>query len=479
MGKLPISADLREKNGSISGVVHTPHGDAEILKGSFSSGVISFTVDAGGDDLVLSGKVSINGSIAGKVSGGFANGTFELKRVGDLPAQTDLAPIIRQSKDKWREDLRFLAAELPKKHKNAFNRISKEQWESSVAALDARISEMADEEIILALSRIVAQIGDGHTSLGWARLFPRLPIRYFWFGKELRVIQVGNEYPQIVGASVVKINGVDVDKIYESTRPYIAQNESEEYVLNSSAFLMTYPLFLKNLAAGKTVGDEVKLDFVSADGKRSSLIMKPTPPEADIQWLQAYKTPPQYLIKPEAPFYFEYLPESKTLYVNFKWYPRKPEFRKFSDELFAFIDKNDVQKLVFDFRQNGGGDFTRGREFFIKPIKERKKFLERGHLFAITGRRTFSAGMSNAADFRNELHAILVGEPTGARPNAYQENRGFSLPNSHLAVSYSVELYKFAETDTPGLIPDKIIRPDWESYAAGRDPVLEWITRFK
>ena len=67
---------------------------------------------------------------------------------------------------------------------------------------------------------------------------------------------------------------------------------------------------------------------------------------------------------------------------------------------------------------------------------------------------------------------------TGARPNGYQENRGFSLPNSHLPVSYSIELYKFSETDTPGILPDQRIEPDWKSFLAGRDPALEWILAY-
>jgi hypothetical protein len=85
--------------------------------------------------------------------------------------------------------------------------------------------------------------------------------------------------------------------------------------------------------------------------------------------------------------------------------------------------------------------------------------------------------MANAADFRNDTNAILVGEPTGARPNGYQEGRDFTLPNSRLPVNYSIEFYKFQEQDTPGIIPDKHIAPDWPSYKRGRDPVMEWILK--
>lgn len=476
-GKLTISAEIREKGGKITGVVHTPLGDAEIVEGTFSAGVVSITLDAGGDDLFLNGKVAINGTIAGQISSESMKGTFELKRVGDLASETESNPVIHQSKDKWREDLRFLASELPKKHKNAFNRISREQWNALVAALDAQIPTLSDEAIILGMSRIVSRIGDGHTGLGWGRLFPRLPIRLFWFGKELRVIQVSKDHPDLIGARVNKIDGRSVDEMYEISRGYISEGESEEYVLNSSQLLFTYPVFLKIAGVGK-LDDRATLEFIDRRGRKSSTTVSALANDANVEWLEAYQSAPLFLQKAALPFYYEYLKDAKTVYVNFKWYPRRPEFKKFSKELFDFVDKTDVEKLVFDFRQNGGGDFTRGRDYFVKPIKERKKFLERGHLFAITGRRTFSAGMTNSADFRNDLHAILVGEPTGARPNGYQENRGLSLPNSRLQVSYSIELYKFSEADTPGIIPDKLIVPDWKYYTAGRDPALEWVLEY-
>jgi hypothetical protein len=83
--------------------------------------------------------------------------------------------------------------------------------------------------------------------------------------------------------------------------------------------------------------------------------------------------------------------------------------------------------------------------------------------------------MNNAAQFRTETHAILVGEPPGEGPNSYQERRDFRLPNSHLVVNYSTQYYKFLPEDVPALMPDQEVDPDWVSYGAGRDPALERI----
>ncbi|HEY0459967.1 MAG TPA: hypothetical protein VGC97_12585 [Pyrinomonadaceae bacterium] len=477
LGKLAVSVEIRRKDGKISGAFQTPLGEAPIIDGSFQDGILRLTLDAGGDDIFVSGKTGADGGIAGEISGSVGKGTFELKRTGDATPEAETKIVLEQTAEKWREDLRFLASELPKRHKNAFHRITRAGFEKMVAELDAKIPTLSNVEIVMGLARIVAHIGDGHTGLGWGWAFQRVPFSVFWFGKELRVVQVSKELPRLNGARLVKIGGVPVEKVYERARDYISQGESEQFVLNASTYLFTYPVWLKTAGLAKDDGAAV-YEFTDAKGKKFSLAIKTLPRGAVKDWLVPYKQTPLHLQKPDAPFYFEYLPGAKTVYVNFRWYPRRAEFRKFSAELFDFIDKTPVEKLVFDLRQNGGGDFTRGRDFFIKPLKERKKFMERGRLFVLAGRVTFSAGMSNTADFRNDLKAIIVGEPTGARPNGYQENRGFSLPNSHLTVSYSIEFYKFSDTDTPGILPDHRIEPDWQSFAAGRDPALEWILAY-
>ena len=93
----------------------------------------------------------------------------------------------------------------------------------------------------------------------------------------------------------------------------------------------------------------------------------------------------------------------------------------------------------------------------------------------IVGRRTFSAALANAIDFRKDTNAILVGEPIGERPNSYSENDEMTLPNSRLVVSYSTRYYKFVDEDVPAVLPDVRIDPSWPEFRAGRDPVMDWI----
>lgn len=474
-GKLPIKAEMREKSGKISGSFETPLGAAAIIEGVFSDGIIKLIIDAGGDDINFSGKFE-DGKIKGEVIGDLLKGTFELTRTGDAASEPDFSYIYLQSKEKWRGDLRFIAEEIPKRHKNAFHLVSRESFEKAITDLDKKISVLDDTQIVFGFTKLFAMIGDGHTSLYWNWAYGEVPMRLFWFGRELRVVKTDENFPRTNGAKIVKIGGIPIEELYKRSQPYISQNETPQFILEANASMLTYPSFLSQIGAAKS-NDKAVYEFIDAKGKRFSLELAAVSPDK-IHWIYPYITAPLWLSNEDEPLAFKYLPDSQTVYIQFQSYPRRKEFKKFSDDLFAFLDKTEVKKLVFDLRLNGGGDFTRGRDFFIKQLKERKNLTEKGKLFVIVGRRTFSAGMSNAADFRNEFGAILVGEPTGQKPNGYSENRNFRLPNSHFDAAVSTEIYKFAEADTPGLIPDKLIEPDWNSMKAGRDPVMEWILAY-
>lgn len=57
--------------------------------------------------------------------------------------------------------------------------------------------------------------------------------------------------------------------------------------------------------------------------------------------------------------------------------------------------------------QNGGGDFFEGREHLVDPVKARAALNQKGRLFVIVGRRTFSAPIP----FRELAGAFVVDHP--------------------------------------------------------------------
>ncbi len=58
--------------------------------------------------------------------------------------------------------------------------------------------------------------------------------------------------------------------------------------------------------------------------------------------------------------------------------------------------------------------------------------------------------MRNAILFKQlQTNPILVGEPTGGKPNSYGEISSFLLPNSGLVVNYSTKYFEQVSGDPP------------------------------
>jgi hypothetical protein len=256
-----------------------------------------------------------------------------------------------------------------------------------------------------------------------------------------------------------------------------AENENEWYVLGNSTAFINRPEVLHALGLVPDLGPA---SFTLADdqGKEFVLEIAPVamPPVvkgiAGLGGVGASAIPPLFRQKPTETFWFTHLQDSQTTYVSFRGYDSLGDRAR---PLFQSIDRHPPKRLVIDMRQNGGGDFFEGREHMVNPVKKRPSVNQKGRLFVIVGRRTFSAAMVNAIDFRKQTNAILVGEPIGERPNSYSENDEMTLPNSRLVVSYSTEYYKFLDEDVPAVMPDHRIDPTWPDFQAGRDPVMEWI----
>ncbi|HLM60353.1 MAG TPA: hypothetical protein VK308_06100, partial [Pyrinomonadaceae bacterium] len=376
------------------------------------------------------------------------------------------------TKEQWHEDLQYLAKELPRRHKNAFHTVSKEQFEKAVKELDAAIPSLQEYEILVALRRVIALVGDAHTALALARTFNRYPLTLSWFGNDLRVVRTTADYKRALGARVVGIGALTLAEAKERINTLIPR-ENEQFLRYANPSYLPFAEFLHALKIAPDIG-QAQWTFEDAEGKRFSLNLKAVPPNTKVEWLSTLKEVPLYRQQSEQLMWVRLLPESQTVYLNLKVYPDAETFKRVSTEMFKLIDDSQAKRLVIDVRQSNGGDFLKFRSHILKELKTRSGFRQPNSLFVIIGRGTISAAMVSAIDMRKEMNAVLVGEPSGSKPNSYSENDEFTLPNSRLEVSYSTRYYKLQEENTPSLMPDKLIEPDWNLYTAGRDAVMEW-----
>jgi hypothetical protein len=137
---------------------------------------------------------------------------------------------------------------------------------------------------------------------------------------------------------------------------------------------------------------------------------------------------------------------------------------------------------VVDLRFNTGGNL----DLATPLMKNLQDKLTGKRVFVITGRATFSAGISHTAQWK-QWGAKIVGEPVGDELDTWSEGGNVELPNSKLTVHYTNGFHGYSKREYPErkpyfldldvdtLEPDVRVEPTWTDYVSGRDPVMEWI----
>ncbi|MFY9554457.1 MAG: hypothetical protein WAV47_07020 [Blastocatellia bacterium] len=81
MGDIPLTVEIKNDNGKLSGKIDTPQGPAAITSGTFDNGKIVMKFDAGGNEGTVTATLE-GEKISGKWELGGQGGGLELKRAG-------------------------------------------------------------------------------------------------------------------------------------------------------------------------------------------------------------------------------------------------------------------------------------------------------------------------------------------------------------------------------------------------------------
>jgi hypothetical protein len=92
LGDIPLTVEIKNDNGKLSGKIETPQGPAAITSGTYADGKVTMKFDAGGNEGTVTATLA-GDKITGKWELGGQGGALELKRAGAVMAgPTPTAP---------------------------------------------------------------------------------------------------------------------------------------------------------------------------------------------------------------------------------------------------------------------------------------------------------------------------------------------------------------------------------------------------
>ena len=411
-------------------------------------------------------------------------------RFKSLTAEIDAARMSRT--EGWRHDLSFLESEIKRMHYSPFRKVSQSDFEREARQLRDEVPRLTDNQIIVRIMRLMGMIGDGHTGTfpDLAGRWPNaLPLQFGLFREGLYVISAEAKYANLVGTQVLRIGQHTPEQVIQAVGPIIAE-DNDQGITRGVVNFMRYPQALNGLGL-QSESDRIELTVRDADGQTRTESIAAVQIDSGFdrifghpQWAHVYdKTPgpmPLYLKDRRTNYWFEQLPNSKTVYFQFNLVvPNSTEpLNAFVERLFRYVDEHDIEKLIIDMRWNNGGNAT-----LLMPLINglvRSKVNRTGRLFVIVGRYTFSAAIPAAAWIERHTNAIFVGEPTPSGPNVIAESNIITLPYSRVRVSISDFFWQgsWPNDRRTWIAPLHFVPPSFEAFKAKRDPALELILTY-
>jgi hypothetical protein len=387
-------------------------------------------------------------------------------------------------------------------------------FQLGVDDLGHRVGGMSDAAFQMAVSRLVALAGNGHTTVSKAQragLYGLVPLRFAWFSDGLYIVRAEPPVDRLLGRRVASIDGHAVDEAFAAVRPYLSGTEQRARddsppVLESPALLQaiwpdTDGLHLalgledatvEEVAALSPAPDRFALQPVSAIG--------PAPDgSAGDGWRTVLDSSAQIPLSLRVParvaFYAPLDRGGIYVRINANADDERGSLETQLGDIAATKPPGGWRWMVLDLRFNDGGD-ERKTLAFTRALPDLLK--NDGTLWILTGNATFSAAIITAARAKHFLgaRAHIVGEIAGDR-NPFWSTGGapLVLRNSGIAIGHAYFkqdwvngchdiqicypgqfLYGVAAGD---LTPEVEIGWRFADYAAGRDMLMDKVAELE
>jgi C-terminal processing protease CtpA/Prc len=317
-----------------------------------------------------------------------------------------------------------------------------------------------------------AMHGANHGEMSGLKL---LPLEFFLFDSEVRIITADTSLKKLVGAKVIAVGGKPTKEVLNLLTPLVSKDNEwgGKWIL---MLQLSDPRILQGLGLGDTT-----------NGVRFTLetINEKTPKEFVIPVADRLLVPSRLEELPGTVSRTQPLNNGrklgmmnfgKALYVKIDQVSDQHEesFADFTKRIFKTVADSKATTMIIDLRRNHGGQGHLNQEL-VDRLSASPEFNQQGKLYVLVGRHTFSAAMNFAAQLKLRTKALLLGEPTGSRPNFVGETTLIRLPYSKVSLSISSRFHQNGQSNDTRLWlpPDVPVEPKFDQLVRGYDEALE------
>jgi hypothetical protein len=385
--------------------------------------------------------------------------------------------------EEWRCDINYLKARILELHYNPYHNIAKTDLLNQIEQINAIAGSLSDEQIVVELMKVIGSLGNGHnliipTSPNKGAL-KKLPVQFYQFSDGLFIVDAEEDYQQWIGYEVESIGNTNTAVALQNTNAVNAK-DNEMQTLWLGPYYLGLPAVLKGLEIVENT-DQVTLTLKDKNEVSQQVTMNP------IDWSFAgfpkmpqlkKETQPMSLSKMNDPYWYQFMQDDNILYIQFNTVTNKEDqsLEDFTREVRKQMAQNKTQHLILDLRHNQGGDGSLLPPL-LKMINSFDVMNPTGKIFVLMGRETFSAGQNLLTEITKNVDPILVGEPSGSKPNHIGEAGWFQLPYSGLMGLISTQFHQTskAEDHRKWIAPHIPVSVSSTDYFNGSDRALEII----
>ncbi|MDB6170792.1 MAG: hypothetical protein JWL59_103 [Chthoniobacteraceae bacterium] len=384
----------------------------------------------------------------------------------------------------WLDDLDFLASEYPESHLDFDRLMSESAFKAEINQIKLSVPTSGNAQIALQIRRVIAKLRVAHSYV-IAHQQNVYPVRFDWLSDALVFTRV-NDGASDSPSQTLRVAGFGAttpDKVEEMISPYLSC-ENRFWLHQCIPNALNWPGLLQML---KLTNEDRSLPLRCMDdnGAIQEIVIAPSQASAMAESLLSSSRPP--LISPmpadqlkHAQNYWGGILQEypNTLYIRYDSCMDRADnpfgsFAQFAHAMLRLADERAASQIIIDLRFNAGGKIDLIAPL-MRGLKQRSPIFSSGRIRVLIGNGSNSATVINALALKEELGAVLMGEPTGGELAFYSAPKPLTLPNTQIQIFYPTQKISAHYGAHGPLMPDlSVARPSFDDFLHGRDPLID------